>query len=36
MAQPLFIYIHGFNSSPDSYKARFFVDWMTSNDRADQ
>lgn len=36
MAQPLFIYIHGFNSSPDSYKARFFVDWMAENGRADQ
>ncbi|MDO6563261.1 YqiA/YcfP family alpha/beta fold hydrolase [Amphritea sp. 1_MG-2023] len=36
MAQPLFIYIHGFNSSPDSYKARFFVDWMTTVGRGDQ
>lgn len=36
MAQPLFIYIHGFNSSPDSYKARFLVDWMIENGRGDQ
>ena len=36
MAQPLFIYIHGFNSSPDSYKARFFANWMAENGRADQ
>lgn len=36
MAQPLFIYIHGFNSSPDSYKARFFVDWMVAAGKADQ
>lgn len=36
MAQPLFIYIHGFNSSPDSYKARFFVDWMAAAGKADQ
>nr|WP_320136694.1 YqiA/YcfP family alpha/beta fold hydrolase [uncultured Amphritea sp.] len=36
MAQPLFIYIHGFNSSPDSFKARFFVDWMTAAGRGDE
>ncbi|RTE66983.1 esterase [Amphritea opalescens] len=36
MPQPLFIYIHGFNSSPDSYKARFFVDWMSAAGRAEQ
>ncbi|UTW03004.1 esterase [Amphritea atlantica] len=36
MAQPLFLYIHGFNSSPDSFKARFFVDWMTAEGKADQ
>ena len=36
MAQPLFIYVHGFNSSPDSYKARFFVDWMTAAGKADE
>ncbi len=36
MAQPLFIYIHGFNSSPDSFKARFFADWMAENGRAEE
>lgn len=36
MAPPLFIYIHGFNSSPDSYKARSFVNWMTAAGRGDQ
>ncbi|SER16071.1 hypothetical protein SAMN03080615_04144 [Amphritea atlantica] len=36
MAQPLFLYIHGFNSSPESFKARFFVDWMTAKGKADQ
>ena len=36
MAQPLFIYIHGFNSSPDSFKARFFAEWMAANGRGDE
>lgn len=36
MNAPLFIYIHGFNSSPASFKARFFKQWMTAQGRADQ
>lgn len=36
MNQALFIYIHGFNSSPESFKARFFKQWMTERGWADQ
>jgi hypothetical protein len=28
MNNPLYLYIHGFNSSPSSYKARAFVDYL--------
>lgn len=36
MSAPLFIYIHGFNSSPESFKARFFKDWMIRQGRGDE
>lgn len=36
MAQPLIIYIHGFNSSPDSFKASCFVEWMAEAGRSDE
>ena len=36
MSKPLFIYVHGFNSSPDSFKARLLVDWLTRQGREDE
>lgn len=31
MLSPLFIYVHGFNSSPDSVKARLFGEYLKAN-----
>ena len=36
MAKPLFIYIHGFNSSPGSHKAQQFRQWMEDAGRSDE
>ena len=36
MAKPLFIYVHGFNSSPGSHKAQQFRQWMEDAGRSDE
>ena len=36
MLKPLFIYVHGFNSSPQSYKARLLIDWLKQQGREDE
>ncbi len=36
MPKPLFVYVHGFNSSPHSYKARLLVDWFATQGREDE
>lgn len=36
MQKPLFIYVHGFNSSPQSMKAQLFVRYMTDQGAEDQ
>lgn len=36
MSEPLYLYIHGFNSSPQSFKARQLVRWMADLGQADR
>ncbi|MEH6626122.1 MAG: YqiA/YcfP family alpha/beta fold hydrolase [Motiliproteus sp.] len=36
MSKPLFVYIHGFNSSPQSFKARLLVQWFADQGREDE
>ncbi|MGH1463527.1 MAG: YqiA/YcfP family alpha/beta fold hydrolase [Neptuniibacter sp.] len=36
MTTPLFIYVHGFNSSPESMKAKLFLQYMQEQGKADQ
>lgn len=36
MTTPLFIYVHGFNSSPKSMKAQLFLQYMQEQGKADQ